>query len=217
MIRQMMVLTRFHLRDELRSGELLLVVVPFAAVALLIVPMAVGVEPALLQRLGPAFFWIVVVLFAGVAVHRSPADLPGPVGDLMRLSGVDAAARFVSASVASAVGLLAFEIVVGAVMALLYDPRLAGWAWMAVVLPLVALGLAMIGTIAARVVGAERRSSLASLLIVPVAVPLLLGAAQSTEGLRVGAGILRWILLLAIVDVVLALVGVLTARPLEEA
>jgi len=34
--------------------------------------------------------------------------------------------------------------------------------------------------------------------------------------LRAGAGILRWILLLAVVDVVLALAGVLTARPLEE-
>jgi hypothetical protein len=32
----------------------------------------------------------------------------------------------------------------------------------------------------------------------------------------VGAGILRWVLMLAIVDLVVAVAGVLTARPLEE-
>jgi hypothetical protein len=50
-----------------------------------------------------------------------------------------------------------------------------------------------------------------------MSVPILLGAAQATEGLRLGAGILRWLLLLAVVDLVLAIAGVLTARPLEEA
>ena len=41
-------------------------------------------------------------------------------------------------------------------------------------------------------------------------------AAQATEGLRLGTGILRWVLLLAVTDLMLAIAGVLTARPLEE-
>jgi hypothetical protein len=37
------------------------------------------------------------------------------------------------------------------------------------------------------------------------------------EGMRQGAGILRWMLLLALADTLVAVAGVLTARPLEEA
>jgi len=64
--------------------------------------------------------------------------------------------------------------------------------------------------------GRGRHGPLAPLLVAPLAIPILLGAAQATEGLRLGTGILRWILVLALVDVVLALAGVLTARVLEE-
>jgi heme exporter protein B len=107
--------------------------------------------------------------------------------------------------------------VCAAVTVVLYDPRLAGLTWLALVVPLACAGLAMVGTIANAVSGGiGSRSSLTPLLVVPVSVPILLAAAQATEGLRAGAGILRWVLLLAAVDIVLAMAGVLTARPLED-
>jgi hypothetical protein len=46
---------------------------------------------------------------------------------------------------------------------------------------------------------------------------MLLAATQVTEGIRVGATIFGWLLLLVVMDLLLAVAGVLSARPLQEA
>lgn len=215
--RHLATLIRFELRDELRAGEVGMVVLPFGAVALLTIPMAIGIETQLLSRIGPGVFWTVVFLF-GIVITQRQSSVAGPaLRDTMRLLAVDPAARFAATSLASALLLLVFEIWVGLITIVLYDPSLETWGWLTVILPLAALGLAMIGTIAGNIAaGLGTRSTIVPLLVAPVAIPILLGAAQATEGLRVGAGILRWLLLLAIVDIVIAIAGVVTARPLEE-
>lgn len=210
---QTAVLLRYQMRDELRTGEVALVVIPFGAIALLVIPMAIGIETTLLERVGPGLFWAVVLLFGIVVTQRRTATAGQAHRDALTLLGVDPAARFAATAAASMVLLVVFEVAVGVVMLVLYDPRIVGWGWLAVILPLVAAGLAMLGTIAGSV--ADGRGPLAPLLVAPLAIPILLGAAQASEGLRLGTGILRWILVLALVDVLLALAGVLTARPLE--
>ncbi len=215
--RQTVTLMRHELRDELRSGEVAFVVVPFALVALLIIPMAVGIETPLLARIGPGVYWAIVLFFGVLVTQRQSAAASPAARDMLRLLAVDPAARFAASALASTFLLIVFELAAGAATVLLYDPSLRSWWWLAAVLPLAAAGLAMIGTIAGNIAaGLDVRSPLVPLLVVPAAVPLLLGAAQATEGLRVGSGILRWVLLLATVDTVLAVAGVLTARPLEE-
>jgi len=216
-IHHVLVLVRSELRNERRSGEVATVVIPFGAVAVLIIPMAVGIDRPLLSQIGPGLFWAIVLLFGIVVTQRQSGAAERPQHDLLTLLGVDPAARFAATAIASFVLLVAFEVAIGAITMVLYDPVVIGWGWLAVVLPMVAAGLAMIGTIAASVTsGLGGRGALAPLLVAPIAIPLLLGAAQATEGLRVGAGILRWVLVLAVVDVLLMLAGVLTARPLEE-
>jgi heme exporter protein B len=210
-------LVGYELRDEARAGEIVTVVLPFGAVALLTIPMAIGIETQLLSRIGPGIFWTIVFLFGIVVTQRQSAISTPALRDTIRLLGIDPAVRFAATALTSALLLLAFEIWVGIITVILYDPVLESWGWMAAILPLAAFGLAMIGTIAGNVAaGLGTRSTIVPLLVVPAAVPILLGAAQATEGLRVGAGILRWVLLLAIVDVVIAVAGVLTAQPLEE-
>lgn len=215
---QTAILARAELSAERRAGEVAMVVAPFGVVALLVIPMAVGIETALLSRLGPGLFWVVVLLFGLTVTQRRTAHDDAAHHEVLQLLGVDPAARFAATSVASAVLILGFAVVVGAAMLLLYDPAIAGWPWMAVILPLAAAGLAMIGTLAGSIAaGLGSRTTLAPLLAAPLSIPILLAGAQAMEGLRQGAGILRWIVTLALVDVLLAVTGVLTARPLEEA
>ncbi|MBI5157377.1 MAG: heme exporter protein CcmB [Acidimicrobiia bacterium] len=217
MIRHVRVLLAAHMRDERRAGEVGLVIIPFGVVALLVIPMAVGIDTPLLDRIGPGLFWTVLVLFGVVVTQRQSATVGDARRDVLTLLGVDPAARFAAAALAATILLVVFAAAIALVTVVLYDPAIAGAAWLALLVPLACAGIAMVGTIAVAVAGGlGSRSSLAPLLAVPIAVPILLAAAQATEGLRAGAGILRWILLLAVVDVVLALAGVLTARPLEE-
>ena len=217
MIRHIAVLLGSHLRDERRAGEVALVIIPFGTVALLVIPMAVGIDTPLLDRIGPGLFWAVLLLFGTIVTQRQTAAIGEARRDLLSLLGVDPAARFAAAALAGTILLTLFAAVIGAVAFVLYDPGIADAAWLGLIVPITCAGIAMVGTIAGNVAGGlGTRSSLAPLLVVPISVPILLAAAQATEGLRAGAGILRWILLLSVVDVVLALAGVLTARPLEE-
>ncbi len=214
---QIATLMRYELRDELRGGEVGFVVLPFGVVALLTIPMAIGIDTPLLQRIGPGIYWSIILLFGVLVTQRHSSLAPPATRDMLRLAGADPVARFAATTLATFLLLLAFEVGAGFATMALYDPALDSWWWLAALLPLTAAGLSMIGTIAGNIAsGLEARTSLVPLIVVPIAVPLLLGAAQATEGLRVGAGILRWLLLLAIVDTVLAVAGVLTARSLEE-
>jgi heme exporter protein B len=82
----------------------------------------------------------------------------------------------------------------------------------------VAIGLTELGTLAGEVTaGLRNRSALASLIVAPLALPLVIGASQSVRALVQDTGILTWILLLIASDLALAVAGVALAKPLEEA
>jgi heme exporter protein B len=83
---------------------------------------------------------------------------------------------------------------------------------------LVAIGLTELGTLAGEVTaGLRSRTSLASLIVAPLAIPLIIGGSQTLESVAREATILPWILLLLATDLALAVAGVGLARPLEEA
>lgn len=211
-------IARKDLVVEARTSEVLLMTAPFGAAALILIPLAIGTDTPLLNQIGAGLYWIVVLLFGVLVILRKSAVDGPPQNDVIRLLGVDPAARFAGAVATTALLLLLFEILLAPVVIALYNPDLRGWGWLVLILPLTALGLALLGTIAAGVTtGIGTRTSLTPLLIVPLALPLLLGATQALEGLRLGRGILPWLTLLAATDLALAVAGVLAARPLEEA
>ncbi|MBT8206684.1 MAG: ABC transporter permease [Acidimicrobiia bacterium] len=216
--RQAIEILRRDLRRELRTGEVLWVTIPFGAIALLLIPLAVGTDIPLLRSLGPGIYWVVVLLFGVlVAMRRSGADNQAQ-RDFLALSGLDPAARFVGQATANALLLLGFELVLGVVSIALYDSSLTGWPWLLLILPIAAAGLALLGTLAAHIVESlGGATALVPLLVAPLSVPLLLGATQSMEALRLGRSILGWLLVMLIVMLTLAIAGILTARPLQEA
>lgn len=210
-------LARKDLRLEARTGEALLVTAPFGAVALLLIPLAVGTDVPMLRSVGPGMYWVVVLLFGVLVTLRASAvDGPAQVA-LLRLTGIHPAIQLVGRSAANAVLLLAFELAVLPVAVIVYDPPLDSWPWLPPVLVLVAIGLAVLGTLAGALAqGLAGRTTLGPLLVVPLALPLLLSATQVAEAARYGASPWRWLALLALADVVAALAVVLSARSLEE-
>ena len=210
-------IARKDLRLEMRAGEALLVTAPFGAVALLLVPLAVGTDVPMLRSIGSGMYWVVVLLFGVlVTLRQSAVDAP-PQAALLRLTGIHPAVALAGRAAANAVLLLAFELAVLPVAVIVYDPPLEGWPWLLAVLPLVAIGLAVLGTLAGALAqGLAGRTAVGPLLVVPLALPLLLSATQIVEAARYGAGPWRWLALLALVDVVVALAVLLSARSLEE-
>jgi len=193
------------------------VTIPFGAIALLLVPLAVGINQDVLQQIGTGMLFVVVMLFGVLtSIRRTNIETPEQ-RDAIALLGIDPVAEFTGRVMASAALLLVFEIVIGVVAVALYGLDISGWEWMLVVMPLAAIGLAELGTLSASIAGsAQAGPALVPLLVTPLAVPLLLGATQTVKTIGGGGVNLSWLVLMVIVVLVLAIVGVLTARPLQE-
>jgi heme exporter protein B len=211
-------IARKDLIVEGRAGEALYITIPFGAVALMLIPLAIGTDRPLLTQVGPGMFLAVALLFGMlVAFRQTAADTP-PQRELLTLLGTDPAAKFVGRAATSTLLLLAFEIVLVPVTILLYNPgRVPGWPWLIPVLLLLASGLALVGTLAGSVTaGLRTRNTLTPLLVAPLSMPLLMASSQVVDSLRREESILLWITLLATMNLAVAVIGVVTARPLEE-
>ena len=163
-------------------------------------------------------YWVVVLLFGVlVTLRHSTVEAPAQAA-LLRLTGVHPAIHLAGRAAANAVLLLAFEFVLLPVAVIVYDPPLGSWPWMLLVMPLVALGLAVLGTLAGALArGLTGRTTLGPLLVLPLALPLLLSATQAVTAAGYGASPWNWVALLALADLVAALAVVLSARSLEDA
>lgn len=215
--RQVRVIASRDITRERRSGEVLWVTLPFGAIALLLVPLAIGTDAPMLQRIGPGLFWAIVMLFGVLISIRQTTGETEAQRDQLALTGLDPAAVYVGKAAASFLLLLVFQAVLGVVTVVLYDVRPQGWWLLPVTFVLVAAGLALLGTLASGIVATGRNSAaLVPLLVAPLSIPLLIGATQALEALELGRSSLAWVLMMIVTVIVLAIAGVLSARPLQE-
>ena len=215
--RQVRVIASRDLTRERRSGEVLWVTLPFGAIALLLVPLAIGTDAPMLQRIGPGIFWAVVMLFGVLISIRQTTSETLAQRDQLALTGLDPAAVYAGKAAASFMFLLVFQAALGVVTVVLYDVRPKGWWLLPVTLVLVAAGLALLGTLAAGIVATGRSAAaLVPLLVAPLSIPLLIGATQALEALELGRSSLAWVLMMIVTVIALAIAGVLSARPLQE-
>jgi len=202
---------------ERRQGDVLWITIPFGAIALLLVPLAIGTDAVLLREIGPGMYWVIVMLFGVLVAVGKASSETVPQQDASSLLGLDPAAGFVGRAASATLLLLVFEVVVGIVAVGLYDISVIGVPWLLATLLIVAIGLALLGTLTGSIVNSTSTgTALVPLLVAPLSVPLLLGATQAYEGLRLGHSIVSWVLLMVAVVLVVAIIGVLTARPLQE-
>lgn len=214
---QVITIARRDLRRERRTGEVVWVTLPFGAIALLLVPLAIGTDAPMLQRIGPGLFWVVVMLFGVlISVRQTNAETTAQ-RDQVALTGLDPAAIYVGRAVASFVLLVVFQAVLGVVTLVLYDVPVEGLVLLPVTFLVVGAGLALLGTLAAGIVSTgTNATALVPLLVAPLSIPLLIGATQALEALRLGRSSLTWVLMMIVTVLVLAIAGVLSARPLQE-
>lgn len=206
------------LRVEVRGGVTLRMATPFAALALLLAPLAIGTETALLRRIGPGMLWLVLILFGLTVTLRSGTREPGPVRDLLTLSGLDPAAGFLGRSLASTLLLLGVTLVLAPLMIVLYAPEGSpSWGWLALLAIAGVMALGLLGSLVATLVtGLRERTALGPLLAIPLAVPVLLATARGTDSAISQRSSLSWLLLLVAMNLALVIVGVLLAGPMDE-
>ncbi|MEA2003168.1 MAG: heme exporter protein CcmB, partial [Actinomycetota bacterium] len=74
---QTVAIARRDLDRERRSGEVAWVTIPFGAIALLLVPLAVGINQDVLSKIGTGMLFVIVMLFGVLtAVRRTNIETP---------------------------------------------------------------------------------------------------------------------------------------------
>ncbi|MGH8928396.1 MAG: heme exporter protein CcmB, partial [Acidimicrobiia bacterium] len=154
---------------ERRSGETWSIITPFAAAALVTIPMAIGPNLTVISSIGWPVYWSVGLLFGMHIAWRHTTGDRIALRDLVTLLGVDPAARFAGRAIASGLLLAGFMVTIGALTIFLYSPGTpSSWALLALTALLFSAGLAQIATLAADVTfGLGSRSTLAPLLVAP--------------------------------------------------
>lgn len=216
---QTFAIAKRDLMIESRGGEVFGVVLPFAAVAVFVVPLATDALATRLDQLAYPVFWLVGLLFGMQVALRQTGTETLIQRRTLALLGIDPAARFAGRSLAAALLTTGVMVVIAPLVVLFYDPReipAVGPSLLAVVG--FAVGLSMLSTLAGDVtVGLRTRSSLAPLIVAPVSVPLIIGASQTFEALILDRSTMAPALLLTVTVLSLAVTGVLTAPALEDA
>jgi heme exporter protein B len=218
-VRQTWTIARRDFRIEGRAGEVTSVVLPFAAVAVFVVPLATNTLETRLADIAWPVYWLVALLFGMQVTLRQTATETLTQRRHLALLGIDPAARFAGRALSAALLMLGVLLVTAPLVILFYDPDPIPRLWiMLPVLVLFSAGLAMLATLAGDVtVGLRARSALAPLIVAHLAVPLLVGASQTLESLSRGDGTLTPILLLVMANLALSATVALAARPLEDA
>ena len=214
MIRAAAAILRKDLRLELRTKEAVPAMALFTLTAYVLFHFGLD-RDSLDGELAAGTLWVTMLLAAVIGVTRlfaAERDQGGIEGLL--LSPADRTALFVAKAAALFVYLTALELVaLPAFALLLLGPGLGGaFPELVPVLLLANLGLACVGALVAALASEGRaRELITPLLLLPLLVPLLIGAAQATEPLfRPDQGpedLGRWLGLLGLYDLVFMLLS----------
>jgi heme exporter protein B len=206
-------LLRKDLRVELRSFESVPAMALFSVTTFVLFHFGLR-QDSLSGDLASGVLWVTLLCASVLGINRLfVADAEQGGFDGFLLSPADRSALLLAKALALLAYLVVLELVAVPAFALLLlepsiGPALPG---LLVVLALADIGVAVIGTlVGALAVRTSARDLLGPLLSLPMLVPVVLGAARATEPLfatHAGALPLRWLAILALYDLVFALIA----------
>lgn len=199
-------IVRKDLRAELRSRELLSSMALFALLSILIFSFALELDRVARQEAISGVLWVTVVFASILGLNRSLA-MERDQGNLeaMLIAPIDRAAIFFG----KLVGNLIFALLVAAfllpLMSIIYNIGLIQ-VWLLVVLVLGILGFSTVGTLLATMtVQTRARESLLPIVMMPIALPVILGAVRATTSILNEIPVEDWVAwpqILLVVDIV---------------
>ncbi len=225
MLRSAALVAAKDLRIEWRSKVGAVQVVPFAMAVLVLFAFALNGDRATLQQVTPGLAWIAVLLSLLLGVQRAygPETADGAL-DALRLSGLDPAGVFLGKAAALAVQLLVLDALLLVGAGLFYGPAApgpGGWVVLVTTIVVATTGLAAVGTLyGALASGIRVRDTLLPILVLPVVMPVLIGATRATEaslGIRAElTDAWPWVGLLGVFTLAYTALGLLAFGPLLE-
>lgn len=207
---------------ERRSKETLNALVFFALLLLFLFQFALAGDRARLVSALPGLLWLGFILSGLLALGRTfLAERENDCWEGLLLAPGDKSAIYLGKVAGNTLLMAVVEAVILVLFAVFFNLDLAPHVpALACVLGLGTVGFAAVGTLfGAMTAQARARELLFPVLLLPVQVPVLLGAVQATAAVLLGeplAAVSHWLALLAAADVVYLTVGILTFDAILE-
>jgi heme exporter protein B len=196
-----------ELRTEFRSRELLTTTVVFVLIVIVLFSFTFDPTSEESRRFGSGLLWLAFLFAASLMLQ--PCFLREQSNDTLsavRLSVGDPFAIFLAKLVANTLFLLATELLLLPLFAIMYNvPVLAVLPWLVLVFFLGSLGISVVGTaLSAISAQARMRELLLPLLLLPLLTPILVASTEVTSSLFDRAPYVQWkgIGFLAVFDLV---------------
>lgn len=201
---------------ERRSKETLNALVFFSLLLLFVFQFALGPDRERLTAALPGLLWLGFVLAGILGLGRTfVLERENDCWDALLLAPGDKSAIYVGKLAGNVVLMLVVEALILALFAIFFNVDVTGaLPGLALIMALATLGLAAVGTLFAAMTAQVRaRELLFPVLLLPVQVPVLLGAVKATEAVLLGeplSAVAHWLKLLVAADVIYVVVGLLT-------
>jgi heme exporter protein B len=192
-------LFRRDLRLALRQGSDTGLVLGFFVLAIVLFPLGVGPEPAVLQRIGAGVVWVAALLAALLSLDRLfQSDYQDGGLEILALSSLPLELAVLAKCAAHWVATGLPLALTSPFLALLFDLDAGAIVVLALSLLLGTPGLSLIGSVAAALtLGARRQGALLSLIVLPLYIPPLVFGAGAVEANLAGTGGRAHLLILA--------------------
>lgn len=213
-IRQVWAIIKKDVAAEMRTREMLSAMLVFALLTLLTFSFALDLHSTTARAAAPGVLWTTVIFAGTLGLSRSMAreQETGCIDGLL-LATIDHSAIFFGKATGNLLAIGIVEAVLLPLFSVLFDvPLLRPVVVLVVILGTV--GYAATGTLlAAMAVHTRAREVILPVLLLPLVVPVLIGAVQATGSLVQGAILAEingWIRLLVIYDLITIAVATLT-------
>src|SRR5215831_1331408 len=185
---------RLALRQDSDTG----LVLGFFVLAVVLFPLGVGPEPAILQRIGAGVVWVAALLAALLSLDRLfYTDHQDGGLEILALSSLPLELAVLAKCAAHWVATGLPLALTSPFLALLFDLDPAATAILFVSLSVGTPALSLIGSVAAALsLGARRQGVVLSLLVLPLYIPPLIFGAGAVEASEAGNGARAYLLIL---------------------
>lgn len=213
-LRKVLAIVKKDIAAEVHTKEMVSAMLVFSVLQLLIFSLALDLRGEMATAAAPGVLWATIVFAGTLGLSRSLAreERNGCIDGLL-MAPMDRSAIFLGKVMGSSLFMVAVQGVLLPLFAALFDVPVLR-PGVVVVLMLGTVGYASVGTLMAAIaVNTRAREVMLPVLLLPLAVPVLIGAVQAT-GAQIGGASLSqvagWVRVLIVYDLVITAVSLLT-------
>jgi len=202
------------LRIETRTRDAVGAALVFSLITMVIFNFALDTNTPEMRRLAAGFFWVAFAFSGTLALNRSFAlEKESGAGRALIFAPVDPAGVYLGKFLANALFLLVTQVIVLPAFVVFFNTGVVGDRWWALAASFVlgAAGFSAAGTLVSAVTsGTRMRELMLPLLFLPVTVPALIAAVETTAfALGATDSASFWFRLLIVYDIVFVTVSLL--------